>query len=171
MSERPKTCKAHYAGALGIGVWSHDGSPTKRGAPASPRLLLPDGGRMLSIGVDEIEWVEAAGNYVQIHTPRKIHLVRHTMKGMEAKLDPARFVRIRPSAIVAVAAVDAVETRPGGDYLVILRDGTRIPSSRSYRARIEGIFGKPARRSRASQRWLAGARSGDPGGGEPATPA
>lgn len=110
------------------------------------RLTLKDGGRILSIEVDEIEWVEAAGNYVQIHTERKVHLVRHTVKGMEAKLDPRRFIRVRPSAIVAVGSVEALEGRPGGDYVVILRDGTRIPSSRSYRARIECVFGRPGRR-------------------------
>ena len=120
--------------------------PTEADTDYPHRLTLKDGGRMLSIEVDEIDWVEAAGNYVQIHTDRKVHLVRHTVKGMEAKLDPRRFIRVRPSAIVSVRSVEALEGRPGGDYLVILRDGTRIPSSRSYRPRIEGAFGRPGRR-------------------------
>lgn len=112
------------------------------------RLCLRDGGRMLSIAVEEIEWVEAAGNYVQIYTPRKTHLVRHTVKGMEKKLDPDRFLRVRPSAIVNVSLVEELAHRPGGDYFVILRDGTRIPSSRSFRDRVERTFGKPPRRRR-----------------------
>lgn len=103
---------------------------------------------MLSIAVEEIEWVEAAGNYIQIYTPRKTHLVRHTVKAMEAKLDPDRFLRIRPSAIVNVAKVESVAHRAGGDYFVVLRDGTRIPSSRSFRDRLERTFGKPPRRRR-----------------------
>jgi two-component system, LytTR family, response regulator len=101
---------------------------------------------MLSIPTEEITWVEAAGNYVQIHGVRKTHLVRHTVKAMEAKLDPERFVRVRPSAIVSIAQVETLTHRTGGDYLVVLRDGTRIPSSRSYRAGIERVFGKPSRR-------------------------
>jgi two-component system, LytTR family, response regulator len=101
---------------------------------------------MLTIPIDDIEWVEAAGNYVQIHTARKTHLVRHTVKAMERKLDPQRFVRVRPSAIVCAQRVEALARRPGGDYVVVLRDGTRIPSSRSFRARIEQILGKPPRR-------------------------
>lgn len=113
------------------------------------RLCLRDGGRILSIAVEEIEWVEAAGNYVQIYTARKTHLVRHTVKAMEAKLDPERFLRVRPSAIVSVAQVEELAHRSGGDYLVVLRDGTRIPSSRSFRARLEQVFGKPRRRRRA----------------------
>ena len=112
------------------------------------RLYLRDGGRTLCILVHEIEWVEAAGNYVEIHTPRKTHLVRHTVKAMAAKLDPDRFLRVRPSAIVAVAAVEALEGRTGGDYIVTLRNGTRIASSRGFRERVEQVFGKPPRRRR-----------------------
>ena len=104
---------------------------------------------MLSVPLDEIYWVEAAGNYIQIHTARKTHLVRHTVKAMQAKLDPAAFLRVRPSAIVAVAHVETITHRPGGDYTIVLRDGTRIPSSRSFRARLEEVFGKPPRRRSA----------------------
>jgi two-component system LytT family response regulator len=112
------------------------------------RLFLRDGGRTLCVLVHEIEWVAAAGNYVEIHTQRKTHLVRHTVKAMEAKLDPDRFLRVRPSAIVAVAQVEALEGRSGGDYVVTLRNGTRIASSRGFRERVEQVFGKPARRRR-----------------------
>jgi two-component system LytT family response regulator len=98
---------------------------------------------MVAIAVEEIEWVEAAGNYVEIHTERKSHLVRHTVKAMEAKLDPNRFLRVRPSAIVNVARVEGLQGRSGGDYLLILRNGTRIPSSRSFREGVERVFGKP----------------------------
>jgi two-component system, LytTR family, response regulator len=89
--------------------------------------------------------VEAAGNYVEVHTVRKAHLVRHTVKAMEAKLDPERFLRVRPSAIVSTAHVTGLSRRSGGDYVVVLSDGTHIRSSRSYRARIEEVFGKPSR--------------------------
>jgi hypothetical protein len=87
--------------------------------------------------VAEIEWIEAAGNYVQIYCDRKVHLVRHTVKAMEDKLDPERFVRVRPSAIVAVAHARALNARAGGDYVVVLGDGTEIRSSRGFRGRVE----------------------------------
>jgi two-component system LytT family response regulator len=92
--------------------------------------------RLVSVELDEVDWIGAAGNYVEIHTARRTHLVRHTVKAMQAKLDPHRFVRVRPSAIVNVARVAAVLTRPGGDYVVVLRDGTRIPSSRQFREQV-----------------------------------
>lgn len=115
------------------------------------RLLLRDGGRMLCITVDEIVWIEAAGNYVQIHTPRRTHLVRHTVKAMESKLDPSQFLRVRPSAIVCVGEVASLESRGGGDYLLTLRDGTQIATSRSFRDRVEQAFGKPTRRRRTGE--------------------
>ena len=68
--------------------------PTVGAGTFPDRLVLRDGQRMLTISVDEVVWVEAAGNYVQIYTPRKTHLVRHTVKAMEDKLDPERFVRV-----------------------------------------------------------------------------
>ncbi len=110
------------------------------------RLLFRDAGRTLGIEVDEIDWIEAAGNYVQIYTPRRTHLVRHTVKAMLEKLDPDRFVRVRPSAIIALGRVSRVVHRPGGEYLVTLVDGTQIPTSRGFRAEVERAFGSAASR-------------------------
>jgi two-component system, LytTR family, response regulator len=137
-----------HAARSSLGAADGESNRPCDGLADAERLYLRDGGRTLSIPVDEIHWVEAAGNYVQIHTARKTHLVRHTVKAMEAKLARASFLRVRPSAIVAVAYVEALAHRPGGDYVVILRDGTRIPSSRSFRPRLEEIFGKPSKRKR-----------------------
>ncbi len=110
------------------------------------RLTFRDAGRTLGVDVEEIDWVEAAGNYVQIYTARRTHLVRHTVKAMQAKLDPDQFVRVRPSAIVNVARVIRVVHRPGGEYLITLQDGTQIASSRSFRAGVErALVRRPAR--------------------------
>lgn len=118
--------------------------PAAMGFPT--RLLFRDAGRTLGVDVDEIDWIEAAGNYVQIYTPRRVHLVRHTVKAMLEKLDPSRFVRVRPSAIVAVGRVTAVVHRPGGEYVVTLGSGTQIPTSRGFRAEVERAFGPRAER-------------------------
>lgn len=132
------------------------------------RLALRDGQRTLVVSADEIVWVEAAGNYVQIYTDRKTHLVRHTVKAMEVKLDPQRFVRVRPSAIVNVDAVRAVNARAGGDYTIVLEGGTEIRSSRGFRDRVEDLLAKAPgtarhaltnrrrRRARAAVRKLDG---------------
>jgi len=118
-------------------------SPVMVGGDALPypaRISLRDGQRMLTVVVDDILWIEAAGNYVQIYTLRKTHLVRHTVKAMELKLDPECFVRVRPSAIVAVGAVQVLNARAGGDYTVVLEGGTEIRSSRGYRERVESML-------------------------------
>jgi two-component system LytT family response regulator len=110
----------------------------------SARLAFRDSGRIIGVEVQEIDWIEAAGNYVQIYTPRRTHLVRHTLKALLAKLDPAQFVRVRPSAIVQVDRLARLAHRPGGEYVLTLRDGTQIPSSRSFRTEVERAFGRAA---------------------------
>jgi DNA-binding LytR/AlgR family response regulator len=126
------------------------------GAPAeitlNDRLVLRDGGKTLVIALDEIRWIEAAGNYVEIYLDRRSHLVRHTVKAMDAKLPQDRFVRVRPSAIVGTAHVLDVTRRPGGDYVVSLVDGTEIRSSRGFRERIEARL-VPLVRTDAADRW------------------
>lgn len=109
-----------------------------------PRLFLRDGQRVLCVPTSDIVWVEAAGNYVQIHTLRKTLLVRHTVKAMQEKLDPDSFVRVRPSAIVAKASVAELNARHGGDYTVVLLGGTQIRSSRGYRECVENALGHVA---------------------------
>lgn len=134
------------------------------------RLVLRDGQRTLTITADEIVWVEAAGNYVQIYTDRKTHLVRHTVKAMEAKLDPQRFIRVRPSAIVNIDAVQALNARPGGDYTVVLEGGTEIRSSRSFRDRVEEVLATApgtARHALVNRRRRRAGAAAEQGDGKP----
>lgn len=131
-------CKGALWGPLDANVEPSRSEMIGDGTSRYPaRLVLRDGQRTLTIVVDEVVWVEAAGNYVQIYTARKTHLVRHTVKAMELKLDPQRFVRVRPSAIVSIGAVMALNARAGGDYMVVLDDGTEIRTSRGFRDRVE----------------------------------
>jgi hypothetical protein len=129
------------------------------------RLALRDGRRTLRIDVAEIDWVEAAGNYVQIYTERRTHLVRHTVKAMEDRLDPQRFVRVRPSAVVAVSAVAALHARVGGDYLVVMRDGAEIRTSRGYRKQVESALAEVP--GTARELWAARRRRRDAAAARP----
>ena len=118
--------------------------PSRESAPLTARfpgrLWFRDAGRTVGVEIQEIDWIEAAGNYVQIYTARRTHLIRHTVKAMQAKLDPERFVRVRPSAIVHVERVARLTHRPGGEYLITLADGTQIPSSRGFRGDVERVL-------------------------------
>jgi two-component system LytT family response regulator len=97
------------------------------------RLLVREGDRIRFLPVDDIDWLEAADNYVTVHAGAAEHLLRDTLSGLEARLDAARFVRVHRRAVVNVAAVRAVRAQPHGDHLVELRGGASLPVGRSYR--------------------------------------
>jgi two-component system LytT family response regulator len=115
-------------------------------APAHPTadpgaVLVHGRGRVLRIALDAIDWIEAAGNYVQLHVDREVHLVRETITAFEARLAPSQFARIHRTALVNLARVAAFEPTASGDFAVALRDGTRLRLSRTYRDRIRDVFG------------------------------
>lgn len=101
------------------------------------RVLVKSSNRVSFVPVVDLDWIEAAGSYVQLHVGRKTHLLRETMQALEDKLDPERFVRIHRSTIVNIERV--VELRPDayGDYLVVLGDGTELKLSRNRREHVE----------------------------------
>jgi two-component system LytT family response regulator len=103
------------------------------------RFVARRGGRHYFVRVAEIDWIEAVGNYVRLHTGGTSHLIRETMKGMDERLDPAAFVRIHRSAIVAIDRIVGIEAREQGEYVVTLPGRVRVTSSRSYGERIRAL--------------------------------
>ena len=101
--------------------------------PSIARVPVRVGARTLFIDVRGIDWLDAADNYVRLHAGGKEYLARETLASLEAQLDPERFARIHRSAIVQIDRI--VELRPTshGDAEVRLRDGTRLPVSRTWR--------------------------------------
>jgi two-component system, LytTR family, response regulator len=104
------------------------------------RLVVRAGGRIVFLPVGEVDWIEAASNYVRIHTGGEAHLLRETMTSLEGRLDPDRFIRIHRSTMVRVEMIRELEPLFQGDYVVILRDGTRLTSSRGYRDRLNALL-------------------------------
>ena len=100
---------------------------------ASQRLLVKSGGRVSFVDVDQIDWVEAEGNYVRIHAGDQVHVLRETMNGLLDRIGPGQFFRIHRSRIVNVGRVKELLIAGGGDYHVVLWDGTRLGLSRMYR--------------------------------------
>jgi two-component system LytT family response regulator len=92
--------------------------------------------RIRFVPVTDVLVFEADGNYVRLDTAGGSHRVRSTLAGVEAVLDPARFVRIHRSAIVNLDAVREVQPFFGGDYVAILTGGRRLRVSRGYRDRL-----------------------------------
>ena len=107
------------------------------GHGANDRLVARAGGRVLFIPAEEIERVEAAGNYVKLHGPKETYLLRESMAAIEQRLAPERFVRLSRSTIVNAGRIRAIERAEHGDSGVVLDDGTRLRLSRRFREAVE----------------------------------
>jgi len=106
-------------------------------APAA-RLEVKEGGRTTYLDPAEIAWVEAAGNYVELHANGRTHLARAALSAIEARLAGRGFARIHRSRLVNRARIRAVKATPAGDFEITLDDGQTLVGSRRYRAAIEG---------------------------------
>ena len=105
------------------------------------RLVIKSGGRIVFLRVDEVDWLEAADNYVRIHAGRESHLLRETLQSLEARLDPSKFLRIHRSTLVNLDRIQELQPLFHGDYVVRLLDGTELTLSRNYRDRLAGPLG------------------------------
>ncbi len=104
------------------------------------RIVVKSSGRIHFVKVDEIDWVEAEGNYVRLHIGPHSHLLRETMKGMEAALDPEKFIRIHRSTIVNTERIKELQPLFHGEYAVLLYDGTRLVASRGPENRLRRLL-------------------------------
>jgi two-component system LytT family response regulator len=111
-------------------------------APRADRVVIRSGGRVSFLKAEEVDWIEAEGNYLRIHAGQKSHLVRDTMNEIEARLDPSRFVRIHKSTIVNTERIREIQPLFNGAHSVLLRDGTRLTWSRGYRERLRALTGE-----------------------------
>jgi two-component system, LytTR family, response regulator len=106
------------------------------------RLVVPTGHRSTFIQTAEIDWIEAERNYIRLHVGDRAYLLRHNLSRIESALDPAMFCRIHRSIIVNIDRIHAVESLFRGEYLVVLHDGTKLTSGRSYRSNLHALMGK-----------------------------
>jgi two-component system, LytTR family, response regulator len=106
------------------------------------RLVVPSGHRSVFIRTEQVDWIEAERNYIRLHVGGQTYLLRENMSRIEAALDPAMFCRIHRSTIVNIDRIQAVESLLRGEYLVLLHDGTRLTSSRSYRRNLHAVMGR-----------------------------
>jgi two-component system LytT family response regulator len=116
----------------------HDVREARR--PAE-RLVVKSGSRVSFVRVEEIDWIEAAGNYLRLHVGSETHLLRETMSRLEERLDGKQFLRIHRSTIVNVERIRELQPSFHGDYLVLLRDGTELTLSRGFRDKLQELLG------------------------------
>ena len=114
----------------------------KAGPKYLERLVVKTGGRVFFEDTDDIYWIEAEGNYVRVHNEQKSYLLRETISGLEAQLDPKKFLRIHRSAIVKIDRIQELQPWFHGEYRVILHNGTQLTLSRNYRENLQEVLGK-----------------------------
>ena len=111
-------------------------------AGPAPVLEIRDGAQTIYLPIAEILWVEAAGNYVELHAAGgRTILMRATLASLAERLEGAGFLRIHRSRLVSAAAVAAVENQSAGDAVLLLTDGARISASRRYRPGLARALG------------------------------
>ena len=104
------------------------------------RLEIRSTGHVNFVNVDEIDWIEAADNYVVLHTSAGSHLMRESMSRLETQLDPNQFVRIHRSRIVNLSRIRELKSKGFGDRIVVLQDGTEIRVSRVHKEKLESAL-------------------------------
>ena len=104
------------------------------------RILIKSSGELHFIKTEEIDWIEAEGDYMKFHAGGRAHLLRETMARLESRLDPRRFIRIHRSTIVNVDRVRKMSPSFAGEYAVVLNDGTKLRLSRGYQDRLQEIL-------------------------------
>lgn len=105
------------------------------------RLVIKESGRIFFVNTAEIDWIEAAGDYVSLHVGRKTHLLHERMNVLAEKLDPKHFLRIHRSTIVNLDRVKELQPHLNGEFFVLLHDGTSLKLSRSYREDLQKLLG------------------------------
>lgn len=98
----------------------------KGGAASPPRILVKSPDRILFLPAEEIDHIEAAGNYLVLHTAKERHVIRETMTEMESRLSSAGFMRLSRSAIVNLSRIKELQPMAAGEFCVILKNGARL---------------------------------------------
>ncbi len=106
------------------------------------RFVLKAGGRVVFLSFDEIDWVEAAANYVKLNVGKQSYLMREGIGHISKRLDSAQFVRIHRSTVVNVKKIKELQPVNSGEYIVLLNNGKELSCSRGYRAGLQQLIDK-----------------------------
>ena len=109
----------------------------KVGPGAHEKLAIRDGHRVVRLDMSAIQWIDAAGDYMCVHTTEETHVLRGTMHELEERLDPRRFQRVHRSAIVNLARVRELRPHQNGEYFLVLDSGHELKLSRSYKDKLK----------------------------------
>jgi two-component system, LytTR family, response regulator len=133
-SKDPEKVAAFYAknGAFGI-ICSHENLSQSRARAGEQRFAVRSGQTTSFISPNEIDWIEADGNYAILHVGKRNHLLRETMSALQTALPATSFARVSRSAIVHLDRVKEIRTGPNDQHFAILGDGREVPITRGVR--------------------------------------
>ena len=104
------------------------------------RFVVRSGSKIHFVRVKNVDWIDVASNYIRLHVGGETHLVRQTLKAVERQLDPEAFIRVHRSIVVNVDRIESVEPYFHGEYVVMMQDGTKLTTSRSYSERLRELL-------------------------------
>jgi len=107
------------------------------------RLMIKSKDQVSVIPIQDIDWIESAGDYVFVHSSTQKHIFRETLTALELRLDPQKFIRIHRSTIVNVEKVKTLRLNEHSDFDVFLQNGVKLKLSRTYRTHFEEVTGNP----------------------------
>jgi two-component system LytT family response regulator len=107
------------------------------------RLAVRSGGKTVFVDAEDVDWIEAMENYVELHVGGVSHLLHVTMNTLEKSLDPEIFLRIHRSIIVNLVRIKNLQSGAHGEYVITLRDGARLQSGRTYSSRLRALVNNP----------------------------
>src|ERR1700751_5479857 len=113
-----------------------------RPSAKAERLVIRAGGRVVFLDAEEIEWIEAAANYVRVHAGKESYLLRGSIGRLAERLDTAQFVRIHRSTIVNIRKIRELQPCNSGEFMVVLRNGKELSGSRGYRSLLQNLIEK-----------------------------
>ena len=109
-------------------------------AEHADRLAIKDGSSITFVPIKDIDWIDAAGDYMCVHVDGATHIMRTTMKELESKLDPSIFQRVHRSTIVTLRRVEKVSSHINGEFHLTLSCGSSLKMSRSYKEKVKHFF-------------------------------
>jgi two-component system LytT family response regulator len=116
--------------------------PKPESKPTDDRMVIRAGGKVVFLDLAEVDWIEAAANYVKLNVGKESYLVREGIGRVSERLDPDRFVRIHRSVIVNVRKIKELQPCDSGEYIAVLRNGKELSCSRGYRTELQRLIGR-----------------------------
>jgi two-component system LytT family response regulator len=105
------------------------------------RVIVKSRGRVLFLNIEEVDWIETSANYVELHSGKNSYLLRETLQSLEAKLNPRQFARLHRTTIVNIDRIRELQSWSHGDFIVVLKDETKLRMSRRYRQNLSAVWG------------------------------